>query len=260
MDLPAVTALERASATRWQPGDAFLAGGSWLFSEPQPDVHRLLDLQSYDWPALTRTEAGLEIAATCTLARLNEWDGPGSKLIRQCCGALLGSFKIWQVATVGGNLCLALPAGPMTSLAAALDGSCLLWSPDGTERRVPAAEFVIGDRRTVLRPGELLRSVLLPAATLAERYAFGQLSLSHLGRSAVLVIARVSTDGAAVFTITAATVRPYQLRFAAVPSSDELLTALAAAAPAWHDDVHGAPAWRAAQTRRLLVELRDELA
>ena len=91
------------------------------------------------------------------MAELAAFAGPAewtaTPLFRQCCTALVGSFKVWNVATVGGNICLALPAGPMTSLCAALDGVAVVWTPDGGERRVPVAEFVVGDRRTVLAPG-----------------------------------------------------------------------------------------------------------
>ena len=36
------------------------------------------------------------------------------------------SFKIWNAATVGGNLVMSLPAGAMVSLTAALEGVCTL--------------------------------------------------------------------------------------------------------------------------------------
>ena len=64
--------------------------------------------------------------------------------VNQCCRAFLASFKIWNMATVGGNLCMALPAGPMISLTAALDGVCTIWTPDGDERRVAVIDFVLG--------------------------------------------------------------------------------------------------------------------
>ena len=72
-------------------GDAFVAGGSWLFSEPQVGVQRLFDLHAFGWPSID----GPEIAATCTLAEL----AAHSELARQCCERLRGSFKIWNVAT-----------------------------------------------------------------------------------------------------------------------------------------------------------------
>ena len=117
-------------------------------------------------------------------------------------------------ATVGGNICLALPAGPMTSLTAALDGVCLLWSAAGSTRVLPVVDFVWAPQRNALAPGELLRAIRLPAHALRARTAFRQISLSRYGRSAALVIGRVDPDGAAVLTVTAATPRPVQVRFA----------------------------------------------
>src|SRR5262249_58922993 len=77
------------------------------------------------------------------------------------------------------------------------------------QRVVPAVDFVTGNHTNVLQPGELLRSIRLPAAALLKRYAFRHASLTHLGRSAALLI---GTQNAAaddlLITITAATPRP----------------------------------------------------
>ena len=278
MDLPGITEVADARSATWREGDAWLAGGTWLFSEPQPDLRRLLDLRAFGWPSLQARADGLEIAATCTLAELARLQAPqwrASPLIGRCCNALLGSFKVWNAATVGGNLCLALPAGPMISLTAALDGVCTIWGPGTAPRRVPVAEFVTGPGRCALAPGELLRSVHLPAEALASVTAFRQLSLSELGRSAAVVIGRRSPSdgvvaggvvaggagaGGVVITVTAATARPVQLRFAGLPAAADLLAAIDAARPRWHDDVHGSPAWRAAITRELALEVLADLA
>jgi hypothetical protein len=75
----------------------------------------------------------------------------------------------------------------------------------------------------------------------------------------VVIGRRSPSDGALVITLTAATTRPVQLRFPAPPGPDGLLATLAAAAPRYHDDVHGAPAWREAITRQLALEVLDEL-
>ena len=283
MDLVEVQDLLPAPGAAWQPGDAYLAGGTWLFSEPQPTLRRLLDLQAFGWPPLTVTADGVQIAATCTLAQLAafRWPPPwGSAgvLARQCCDALLGSAKVQHEATVGGNICLALPAGPMTAFAAALDGVATLWSPDGSVRALPVADFVVGPRATALRPGELLRSVTLPAAALASRCAFRQISLSAYGRSAALVIGRAARDwadvsapragtvtqtgGGCVLTVTASTPRPVRVRFEALPSAKDAVAAVDAAvrdADGWFADVHGHPVWRAAMTARLVGEVCSEL-
>ena len=263
MDLPGIAEVADARSATWRAGDAWLAGGTWLFSEPQPDLKRLLDLRAFGWPSLQAGAGGLEIAATCTLAELARLQAPqwrASPLIGQCCHALLGSFKVWNAATVGGNLCLALPAGPMISLTAALDGVCTIWGPAAAPRQVPVADFVTGPGRCALAPGELLRSVRLPARALESATAFRQVSLSELGRSAAVVIGRRAATGEVVVTVTAATDRPVQLRFAGRPADGELLAALGAARPRWHDDVHGRPAWRAAITRELALEVLADLA
>jgi hypothetical protein len=199
----------------------------------------------------------------------------------------------------------------MISLTASLDGVCTVWAPGRAPRRVPVTEFITGSGRCALAPGELLRSVHLPARALACATAFRQLSLSDLGRSAAVVIGRRSPrpgspaeaglpearpadsglgdsglgdsglagsemagsglagSGLAgsgvgadelVITLTAATTRPVQFRFARLPEPGELLAAIDAARPPWHDDVHGAPAWREAITRRLALEVLADLA
>jgi CO/xanthine dehydrogenase FAD-binding subunit len=265
VDIDTVTEFAPAPGAAWRDGDAWLAGGTWLFSQPQPGLSRLLDLHAFGWPSLTESAGGLEIAATCTLAELARWRPtarwPAVALLRQCCDALLGSFKVWNMATVGGNICLSLPAGPMTSLAASLDGVAAIWSPDGSARDVPAADFVTGAGRNVLRPGELLRSVSLPAGALRCRTAFRQASLAPLGRSAAVVIGRrLAGDPRVVITVTAATSRPVQLRFETPPSPDAAVDALDAAVPGYYDDMHGAPQWRAAMTRRYLAEVLAELS
>jgi CO/xanthine dehydrogenase FAD-binding subunit len=266
-------AVDSRDIRAWQrevgPGDVLLAGGSWLFSEPQPGARRLLDLTTAGWPPLTETGEGLEIAATATIAQLAAYRpadlalSPSvRRLVRQCCEALLGSFKVWNVATVGGNLCLALPAGPMTALAAALDGTCTVWTRDGGVRRVAAVDVVTGDRVTALGPGEVLRAVTLPAAALSARVAFRRASLSEHGRSAALVIGRRRAAGGVALTVTAATSRPVRLELAPGLSAAAAAAAVDAAVPpgGWFDDVHGAPAWRRHVTRMFAGQLVAELA
>ena len=267
MDLNTVEAVvpaERGAIEDWRPGDAWLAGGTWLFSEPQPHLRRLIDLTAFGWPALTPGRDGLEIAATCTLAELarlkapKRW--PASALIPECCHALLGSFKVWNTATVGGNLCLALPAGPMISLAAALDAVCTIWGPEGASSSMSVHELVTGPGENALGPGAVLRSVLLPDAALRCSTAFRQLSLSELGRSAVVVIGRRSpATGEVVITLTASLPRPEQLRFDRPPTPDELRDALDEAQLHYYNDVHGDPAWREHLTRLYAEEVRREL-
>jgi len=255
----------RAQLPVWTAGDAWLAGGTWLFSEPQSDLKRLIDLTDLKWPALTIGETELSIAATCTVAQLDAFACPpewlAAPLINQCCRAYLASFKIWKTATVGGNLCMSLPAGPMISLTSALDGVCTIWKADGSEQKLRATDFVIGDGRNVLVPGELLRQIDIPLAALKRRSAFRQISLTPVGRSAALLIGSIDSGGGLTLTVTASTKRPVQLSFAKSPQARELHEAILHHIPdaLYHDDLHGKPPWRKHMTLRLAEEIRLEL-
>ncbi|MEW2387077.1 FAD binding domain-containing protein [Streptomyces venezuelae] len=269
MDLHTVIEVRDArDRAPWRPGDGWLGGGTYLFSEPQPHLRRLIDLSRMGWtPLQEHADGSLETAATCTIAQLSRWarqaSFPAAPLFEQCCRAFLASFKIWNMATVGGNLCNALPAGPMISLTAALDGTCLLQGQDGTTRRLKVTDFVTGAGQKALREGELLRSVTLPARSLALRTAFRQVSLYGLGRSGALVIGTVDpVDKSFALTVTAATVRPFRLWFPLPPSAARLRAAIEHAVPddAWFDDIHGLPAWRRHMALRLAEEIRRELA
>ncbi len=269
MDLNTITAVAHPSTRDqlpvWTAGDAWLAGGTWLFSEPQAHLTRLIDLTDLKWPALTVSETGLSISATCTVAQLDALSCPAewiaAPLINQCCRAFLASFKIWKTATVGGNICMSLPAGPMISLTSALDGVCTIWQAGGGERKFAVVDFVTGDQRNVLAPGDLLRQVEIPLAALRRRSAFRQISLTPVGRSAALLIGSVASDGGFALTVTASTKRPVQLSFAGIPSGKELRETILQriADDLYHTDVHGKPIWRKHMTLRLAEEIRVEL-
>ena len=263
MDLHTVTSLRPARTRddlRLGAGEVILGGGSWLFSEPQTGVTGLVDLTTMGWEPWTTGPTGLSVAATCTITQLLEIPGDwnASPLLTQCAEAFLMSFKIWNTATVGGNLALALPAGAMISLATALDAYVVIWRPDGGERRELVAELVLGVQSTTLQPGEVIRSLEIPASSLRARTAFRKIALTPLGRSSTIVIGRLDEDGRLTLTVTAATPRPYVFRFGSPPTDDELQS-LFASVHGWYDDPHGAADWRKAVSLELAYEVCEEL-
>lgn len=269
MDINTINAVSRPQcrAELWplREGDAWLGGGTWLFSEPQPKLQRLVDLSLLDWQPLVKTDAGLSISATCKVATLDAFEPPvawpAARLIGKCCRSFLASFKIWNMATVGGNLCMSLPAGPMISLTAALEGVCTVWASDGSERKVPVVDFVKGPLSNDLRPGEILRGINLPWEALSRRTAFRRASLTPLGRSGVLLIGTLSANGGFVLTVTASTRRPLQLAFPHCPSARELERRIENDIPRslYYDDIHGLPDWRQHMTHLFAEEIREEL-
>ena len=273
MDLNTITDVRRPESadavTKWENGFAWLAGGTWLFSEPQVHTHTLIDLETLKWPSLRASKDGLEIAATCRVVELDQFvekapsDWIAAPLFRECCRSFLASFKIWNEATVGGNICMSLPAGPMISLTAALEGVCTLWPRTGKPREVPVIEFVTGNHANVLAPGELLRSIHLPATALKKTFAFRRFTLTHLGRSEVLLIGTRSPEQQTfLLTITAATLRPVQLLFESVANASDVKEAIDKAVPfeLYLDDTHGSPAHRQHLTYYFAEQIRKELS
>ena len=245
------------------PGERILGGGTWLYSEPQPDTTGLVDLTTLGWPALEYRPDGLRIGATCTIAELSKIPAaPGftaQPLFFQCASALLASFKIWNVATVGGNVCQSFCAAGMVSLCVALDGVALVWTPDGGEYRIPVADLMTGNGTNALRPGEVVRALDLPAPALAARTGYRKIALANLGRSGAVLTGRLDPGGATVFTITAATLRPTVFGYPGLPAAAEL-RADVDAADGYYTDPLGPADWRRAVSGVLLEEIRSELA
>ena len=73
----------------------------------------------------------------------------------------VGSVQIQNVATVAGNLCNASPAADGIPTLLALDAEVTLASVAGV-RRMPLANFVLGNRRTMKRSDEILSAVTVP--------------------------------------------------------------------------------------------------
>ncbi|MFJ5548890.1 FAD binding domain-containing protein [Streptomyces sp. NPDC093225] len=269
MDLTTITEVVRRPSERpaadWREGDAWLAGGTWLFSAEQPDLRRLIDLTALRWDPLVPSGAGLEVGATCTIRDLYAFRPPddwtAGPLLTASCEAFLSSFKVWNAATVGGNICMSLPAGPMITLTVALEATYELWAPDGSERTVDALDFVTGDHRNVLAPGEILRRVRIPANALGKRTAHRRFTLTHLGRSTVFLVG-TRTPGAndLLLTVTAGTTRPVRMAFDTMPDAPTLQQSIdVIPGDVWFADPNGTPDHRRHLTKHFAEEIRREL-
>lgn len=271
IDIHTVTGFRRARVRAdlaLAPGEVVLAGGTWLMSEPQPATTGFVDITTMGWPALEITDQGLRIAATCSIAELVAFgegradllppaDWTAVALFAEAAHALLQSFKVWNSATVGGNICQAFAAASMVSLGAALDAEAVIWTPDGGEKRMPVARVVTGDATNALEHGEVLRAVEIPAEALRSRTRLARIALAEHGRSGAVVIGRVDRDGGSVFTVTAATLTPRVLRFAALPSAAELAAGIEAA-PDFYTDPLGTADWRRGVSVTLALRMLGE--
>jgi CO/xanthine dehydrogenase FAD-binding subunit len=270
LDINTITEVVRQPANppggHWRDGDAWLAGGTWLFSDKQPQLRRLIDLMPLGWTELTVSDSGLEIGAMCTIRDLYAFRAPddwrAAQLLTTSCEAFLASFKVWNSATVGGNICMSLPAGPMITMAVALEATYTLQSTSGSERTVDAADFVTDNHENILEAGEVLRKIDIPVSALRKRHAHRRFTLTHLGRSTIFMIATQHADADdLLLTITAATTHPVSLAFDTMPDADALAHRIdAIPEDVWFDDPNGTPDHRHHLAKHFAEDIRTEFS
>jgi CO/xanthine dehydrogenase FAD-binding subunit len=268
VDIHTVTSFRRAltrADLALAPGEVLLGGGTWLMSEPQPEATGFVDLLTLGWPDIEVSDAGLRIGATCTIARLVAWaqtagpeEWPAATAIPDAANALLASFKIWNTATVGGNVARSFAAAGMVALASGLDGIAEIWAADGGERRIRVSDLVTGNGTNSLAPGEVIRAIELPAAALRSRLVLRKIALAEHGRSGAVVTGRVDAAGGAVFGITAATELPTVLRFDRLPDAAALRSAVEDA-QGFYTDPLGSADWRRGVSVTLAERIRGQL-
>lgn len=106
----------------------------------------------------------------------------------------VGSVQIQNRGTVAGNLCNASPAADGVPPLLALDAEVGLVSVAG-RRRMPLADFVVGNRRTIRGSNEILESVWIPRHLENAASAFLKLGArKYLVISISMVAAVVESD------------------------------------------------------------------
>jgi xanthine dehydrogenase molybdopterin binding subunit/xanthine dehydrogenase small subunit len=149
---------------RQYPQGRLIAGATEIGLEITKRFKRLPILISVEAVAelreITATDSHWRIGSAATLTQIEEklaaeYPALGDML------RVFGSRQIRNRATMGGNLATASPIGDSAPVLLALDASVILAAPEG-ERTLPIDQFFIAYRQTALRPGEVLKTILLP--------------------------------------------------------------------------------------------------
>jgi CO/xanthine dehydrogenase FAD-binding subunit len=110
----------------------------------------------------------------------------------------VGSLQIQNVGTVAGNLCNASPAADGVPPLLALDAEVELRSAAG-QRSLPLRDFILGNRRTAILPGEMVTAIHVPKRSVDGRSAFVKLgSRRYLVISIAMAAARLSVENGRV--------------------------------------------------------------
>ena len=114
----------------------------------------------------------------------------------------VGAPPLQARSTVVGNLVTASPANDTISALTALDAWLTIRSAERGERRVGLGGFFTGNRRTVLRPDEMVTGVSFPGLTAAQAGVFLKLGQRMAQAISVVHVAMViERDSAGVTTL-----------------------------------------------------------
>ena len=129
----------------------------------------------------------LRIGAGVTWTDIALADLPPALRALQQAAVEIGGVQIQNRGTVVGNICNASPAADAIPALVILDAIVEIGSQFG-RRQIPLADFVIGNRRTLLEDNEIVTAVLIPNANLRMNSCF-----LKLGARKHLIISIVST-------------------------------------------------------------------
>lgn len=168
------TKLEEALAALESDALTIVAGGTDFYPAR---VGRPLDDDVLDVSALgglRRIEDGgdhFHVGALCTWTDLIRAELPpwfdGLKLAAR----EVGGVQIQNAGTIVGNVCNASPAADGVPCLLAVDAEVMLASSSGT-RALPLSAFIVGNRRTVRRPDEMVVGIRLPKPPHPARSTF----------------------------------------------------------------------------------------
>jgi carbon-monoxide dehydrogenase medium subunit len=177
-----------------------LAGGTdlipWLRGRVK-DVDYLIDLADtgLDHILFDDDQGQARIGAMVTFTALCEHPEVRLRLPSVAEAALqVGAVQTRNQATIGGNLCSAVPSLDGAPSLLVL-GATLRLQAQGSERLIPIEQFFLGPRRTVLQPGEVLTEIVVP---LREDFTASFLRMGRrkaLTLSIVNVAAGLAMDG-----------------------------------------------------------------
>jgi carbon-monoxide dehydrogenase medium subunit len=265
----ATSLLQATTLLAENPAAQALAGGTDLLvdlRERRRQAPLLVDVADLvELGGITADDGATRIGGGVTIGELL-----ASPLVRTRLPALraaardFADFLTRNKATLGGNLVNASPGADLVVPLLALDAAVVLAGASG-ERTVPLDAFLLGPRRTGLRPGELVRHVVVPQSE--GRQAWYKLGLKQGGAIAVVSVATsVAVDpagrvAAARIALGAVGPRPFRARdaeahlvgSALTPAGMARAAELAAGAARPITDVRGGADYRTAMVRALVA-------
>ncbi|ESW85069.1 MULTISPECIES: xanthine dehydrogenase family protein subunit M [unclassified Mesorhizobium] len=169
--------------------DFYPAQGSKPFRDNVLDINGLVALRG-----IAEAENHWLVGARTTWTDLVRHPLPAAFDALKQAAREVGSVQIQNVASIAGNLCNASPAADGVPPLLVLDAEVELRSAVAT-RHLPLAEFILGNRRTALQPGEMVMAIRIPKPATAGSSAFVKLGARrYLVISIAMAAARLAVE------------------------------------------------------------------
>lgn len=169
--------------------DFYPAQGVRPFRDNVLDINGLACLRG-----IAETEDHFVIGARTTWTDIIRYPLPPAFDALKQAAREVGSPQIQNVASVAGNLCNASPAADGAPGLLILNAEVELRSA-AAMRHLPLSDFVLGNRRTALQPGEMVTAVRVPKLAGAGTSAFVKLGARrYLVISIAMVAARLVVE------------------------------------------------------------------
>ena len=205
----------------WQTNWNWLAGGTWIFNEAQPQVKTLVDMERFNWSEIEVSNE-VSIGATCIQNDLLDFSFPDAWTATEALKNAvreLASYKLSHAATVGGNICLALSASTFAPVMVALNAQYEIWRPNGEAYTVDAVDFQTAPQQTILQPGDVLRRIKISAKNLEWQTSFKRMAVSTAGYAIAIVVTAYHPQTQQVrFGIGGSVKSPRLIKFDTVPT------------------------------------------
>ncbi|RJT42463.1 xanthine dehydrogenase family protein subunit M [Mesorhizobium waimense] len=173
--------------------DFYPAQGSKPFRDNVLEINGLAALRG-----IVETDSHWLVGARTTWTDLIRHPLPSAFNALKQAAREVGSVQIQNVASIAGNLCNASPAADGVPGLLVLDAEVELRSAQAT-RHLPLQEFILGNRRTALLPGELVTAIRIPKPAATGTSAFVKLGARrYLVISIAMVAARVVVENGVV--------------------------------------------------------------
>lgn len=170
-----------------------LAGGTDILVDKPSNIEYLVDITGLPLDYIRKGKEGVRIGALSTFNSVETSDllGKGPYSILVDAARKMGSTAIRNVATVGGNICNAVPSAEFPPALIALDAMVKIVGSNG-DRIIPLEEFFKGIRKTDLKTGEILTEIQIPILPPCTGTALFNISRSSVDMSTVVVAVRVT--------------------------------------------------------------------